>query len=87
MFSSSIQPMTYLTYLMLYQQMRGYLEPLFVHSEEVKKELPLASKRFENIRLQVKTILLDLSKAKKVRSAPFHVQHRMHVISAKHGTG
>lgn len=45
-----------------------YLEPLFVHSDEVKKELPLDTKRFEKIDGEVKATLMELWKVKKVRS-------------------
>lgn len=47
--------------------MWSYLEPLFIHSEEVKKELPLDTKRFEKIDGEVKATLLELWKVKKVR--------------------
>lgn len=49
------------------QQMWRYLEPLFIHSDEVKKELPLDTKRFEKIDGEVKVTLMELWKVKKVR--------------------
>lgn len=36
------------------QRAWSYLESLFIHSEEVKKELPEATKRFERIDIAVK---------------------------------
>ncbi|CAN0205861.1 unnamed protein product, partial [Scytosiphon promiscuus] len=51
------------------QQMWRYLEPLFVHSDEVKKELPLDTKRFEKIDREVKETLVELWKVKKVKAA------------------
>lgn len=44
-----------------------YLEPLFIHSDEVKRELPLDTKRFEKIDGEVKATLMELWKVKKVR--------------------
>ncbi|CAM9207540.1 unnamed protein product [Chrysoparadoxa australica] len=41
-------------------RMWSYLEPLFIHSEEVKKELPLDTKRFERIDKEVRAILAEL---------------------------
>ncbi|CAM9153876.1 unnamed protein product [Ectocarpus fasciculatus] len=51
------------------QQMWRYLEPLFIHSDEVKKELPLDTKRFEKIDGEVKATLMELWKVKKVKAA------------------
>lgn len=48
------------------QQMWRYLEPLFIQSDEVKKELPLDTKRFEKIDGEVKATLAELWKVKKV---------------------
>lgn len=39
------------------QRTWAYLESLFIHSEEVKKELPEAAVRFANIDKEVKIIL------------------------------
>lgn len=39
------------------QRTWAYLESLFIHSEEVKKELPEAAARFANIDKEVKIIL------------------------------
>lgn len=50
------------------QQVWSYLEPLFIHSEEVKKELPLDTKRFEKIDREVKAMLTELWTVKKVRT-------------------
>lgn len=41
------------------QQSWGYLENLFIHSEEVKKELPKAAEEFVAIDKDVKYILKD----------------------------
>jgi dynein heavy chain len=41
------------------QQSWGYLENLFIHSEEVKKELPKAAEEFVGIDEQVKILLKD----------------------------
>lgn len=49
--------------------MWSYLEPLFIHSDEVKKELPLDTKRFEKIDGEVKATLAELWIVKKVRFA------------------
>lgn len=54
------------------QQMWRYLEPLFIQSDEVKKELPLDTKRFEKIDGEVKATLAELWKVKKVRAAAAH---------------
>ncbi|CAM9165488.1 unnamed protein product, partial [Laminaria digitata] len=51
------------------QQMWRYLEPLFIQSDEVKKELPLDTKRFEKIDGEVKATLAELWKVKKVKAA------------------
>ncbi|CAM9114065.1 unnamed protein product, partial [Sphacelaria rigidula] len=51
------------------QQMWSYLEPLFIHSEEVKKELPLDTKRFQKIDGEVKAMLTELWAVKKVKAA------------------
>lgn len=48
-----------------------YLEPLFIHSDEVKKELPLDTKRFEKIDGEVKATLMELWKVKKVKKYVF----------------
>lgn len=39
---------------------------MFIHSDEVKKELPLDTKRFEKIDGEVKATLMELWKVKKV---------------------
>lgn len=49
------------------QRTWAYLESLFIHSEEVKKELPDAARRFANIDSEVKSIL-------KVRLAGISIQ-------------
>lgn len=54
--------------LTILQQMWSYLEPLFIHSEEVKKELPLDTKRFEKIDSEVKAMLTELWTVKKVHT-------------------
>lgn len=40
------------------QRTWAYLESLFIHSDEVKKELPEATKRFERIDIAVKVCIL-----------------------------
>ena len=47
------------------QQNWGYLENLFIHSEEVRKELPKESDEFETVDKQVKVLLKD-AHAKKL---------------------
>lgn len=54
--------------MLVSQQMWSYLEPLFIHSEEVKKELPLDTKRFQKIDGEVKAMLTELWAVKKVKS-------------------
>lgn len=49
--------------------MWSYLEPLFIHSEEVKKELPLDTKRFEQVDAEVKATLAELWRVRKVTHA------------------
>ncbi len=51
------------------QQIWSYLEPLFIHSEEVKKELPEDAKRFEGINSDVCTNLRALWDARNIRKA------------------
>ena len=55
------------------QRMWSYLEPLFIGSEEVKKELPEDTARFKAIDVQVKEILASSWDSKKVRKA-FNVE-------------
>lgn len=50
------------------QRMWSYLEPLFIGSEEVKKELPEDAQRFKEIDTQVKTILQRAWKIRNVKS-------------------
>ncbi|KAK9817742.1 hypothetical protein WJX72_001478 [[Myrmecia] bisecta] len=51
------------------QRTWAYLESLFIHSEEVKKELPEATHRFANIDKEVKGILKDFGTAKNCVAA------------------
>jgi dynein heavy chain len=51
------------------QRMWSYLEPLFIGSEEVKKELPADAKRFAGIDSQVRQILKKCADLKNVRAA------------------
>eukprot|EP00891_Asterochloris_glomerata_P001316 jgi/Astpho2/1316/Aster-06188 len=46
------------------QRTWAYLESLFIHSEEVKKELPDAARRFANIDSEVKSILKEFDECK-----------------------
>ena len=47
------------------QRSWSFLENLFIHSEEVKKELPKESERFVGIDQEVKAILKEGEKAQK----------------------
>lgn len=49
------------TILQEIQRTWSYLEPLFIGSEEVKKELPEDAKRFEIIDTDVKGLLISVS--------------------------
>ena len=51
------------------QRTWAYLESLFIHSEEVKKELPEAAVRFANIDKEVKIILKDIGEVKNCVAA------------------
>lgn len=42
------------------QRTWAYLESLFIHSDEVKKELPEATKRFERIDIAVKVRIISI---------------------------
>lgn len=50
------------TILQEIQRTWSYLEPLFIGSEEVKKELPEDAKRFEVIDTDVKGLLKSVSR-------------------------
>ena len=39
------------------QRTWSYLEPLFIHSDEVKRELPVDAERFAGIDVEIKDIL------------------------------
>jgi dynein heavy chain len=47
------------------QQTWGYLENLFIHSDEVKKELPKAAEEFVGIDADVKFLLKDANEKQK----------------------
>ncbi|GMH98843.1 hypothetical protein TrLO_g14194 [Triparma laevis f. longispina] len=51
------------------QRMWSYLEPLFIGSDEVKKELPADAKRFASIDAQVRQILKKCDQVKNVKTA------------------
>jgi dynein heavy chain len=51
------------------QRLWSYLEPLFVGSEEVKRELPNDAQRFQGVDSQVRDVLKTMWKTKKVRDA------------------
>jgi len=51
------------------QRTWSYLEPLFIGSDEVKKELPEQAVKFQEMDSSVKEILLSAAKAKKVKDA------------------
>ena len=46
------------------QQTWAYLESLFIHSDEVKKELPDAAQRFKSVDTEVKRILAEMKSTK-----------------------
>ena len=46
------------------QRTWAYLESLFIHSDEVKKELPEAAERFAGIDVKVKEVLRDINATK-----------------------
>jgi len=49
------------------QQLWRYLEPLFIGSEEVRRELPEDSERFASADKEVRQILADMVKTKNIR--------------------
>lgn len=55
-------PSDVFTILQEIQRTWSYLEPLFIGSEEVKKELPEDAKRFEGIDTDVKALLKSVSR-------------------------
>ncbi len=55
-------PSDVFTILQEIQRTWSYLEPLFIGSEEVKKELPEDAKRFEGIDTDVKRLLKSVSR-------------------------
>lgn len=48
------------------QRTWAYLESLFIHSEEVKKELPEAAARFKDIDTEIKRVLGDIKRVANV---------------------
>lgn len=58
---SRFPPSDVFTILQEIQRTWSYLEPLFIGSEEVKKELPEDAKRFEVIDTDVKGLLKSVS--------------------------
>lgn len=50
------------------QRTWAYLEPLFIHSDEVKKELPETAVKFKGIDTEVKEILNFMHKTKNVKT-------------------
>lgn len=58
---SGFSPSDVFTILQEIQRTWSYLEPLFIGSEEVKKELPEDAKRFEIIDTDVKGLLKSVS--------------------------
>lgn len=61
------------------QRSWSFLENLFIHSEEVKKELPKESEKFVGIDKEVKKILADGFKKQKALdfSTQEHVMHSL----------
>lgn len=51
------------------QRTWSYLEPLFIGSEEVKKELPETAEKFAGIDMTVKSLLAEAWTTKNVRAA------------------
>ena len=51
------------------QRTWSYLEPLFIKSEEVRKELPKDAKRFQGIDKTVRQILKDAEDTKNIVNA------------------
>lgn len=49
------------------QRLWSFLETLFIHSEEVKKELPEVSRRFVDIDREVKGILIKGKQIKNIK--------------------
>lgn len=60
-YPSGFSPSDVFTILQEIQRTWSYLEPLFIGSEEVKKELPEDAKRFEVIDTDVKGLLKSVS--------------------------
>ena len=58
----AFSPSDVFTILQEIQRTWSYLEPLFIGSEEVKKELPEDAKRFEGIDTDVKGLLKSVSR-------------------------
>ena len=51
------------------QRTWSYLEPLFIHSDEVKRELPVDAERFAGIDVEVKDILQSSWETKNIKEA------------------
>jgi len=51
------------------QRTWSYLEPLFIGSDEVKRELPEEAVRFASIDQQVRTILKNMAEIRNVKQA------------------
>lgn len=51
------------------QRTWSYLEPLFIHSDEVKRELPVDAERFAGIDVEVKDILQAAWETKNIKEA------------------
>ena len=72
------------------QRTWAYLESLFIHSDEVKKELPEATKRFEKIDINVKVCLgaaTCRSGARRCANIYTISTYRHEVKSAQRGIG
>ena len=51
------------------QRTWSYLEPLFIHSDEVKRELPVDAERFAGIDVEIKDILMTSWETKNIKEA------------------
>ena len=51
------------------QRTWSYLEPLFIHSDEVKRELPVDAERFAGIDVEIKDVLTSAWEVKNIKEA------------------
>lgn len=48
------------------QRTWSHLESIFIGSEDIRKQLPVDSRRFDNIDSQFKDLMVEMSKTRKV---------------------